>query len=217
VPLKTLELGSQDVVETEVAPAMTDIAIHTNTLDLTQPSRTRFLNKMKMESGMKSHALRTTRILRKVANNPSPPLNSVKKNNSIKVTSKEFPRWANGWWQDRDDEVASRFHFAFDLEKLILTVRVFDSHDGEELVVKKLSICNHWVEFSTFVPSTKFSARHRWLFQRQRTAVHELILSEKWVKASSDRFDRLLVKKRSQNAENRKPKATHKAPSKAKG
>jgi hypothetical protein len=116
--------------------------------------------------------------------------------NTLLVASKNFPSWAVGWWQDRDDDVAVRFHFSLNKESATLTVRAFNSHDGEEMIVKNLLLRDKWLSFTTMGQSTKFQAVHRWRFRRDKKAVHELTLSEIWQKVEDERFDGLLIKRK---------------------
>ena len=108
------------------------------------------------------------------------------------MTPEDFPSWAVGWWQDRDDDVAVRFHFKLDLESTELTVRAFNSHDGEEMIVSDLELQDKWLSFATITQSTRFRAQHRWRFRKDKKAVHELTLVEIWQKAAESGLDYLL-------------------------
>jgi len=105
---------------------------------------------------------------------------------------KNFVASALGWWQDRGDDVGIRFHFAATCDNSHLIVRAFNSHDGEEMIVRCLKMKRDWITFETLCISTQFSAGHRWRFLSKLRAEHELTLPEIWVKASRIKYDHLL-------------------------
>lgn len=139
-------------------------------------------------------------------NTPAPfPSSGMNCKNTLKIGLKDFPRWAAGWWQDQDDDVAVRFHFSLNEESTRLTVRAFNTHDGEEMIVRKLALHDQWLSFTTIAPSTKYQAGHRWHFRGDKKAVHELTLAEIWQKTEDGKFDGLLLDRKRANAARRNP------------